>query len=109
MIEDLIRQPCTLTKRVPSGAVDEYGDEVLSETNVATVCAVQQRRREEPGGAGETSDTDWIGFFLPSEDVSTASKLVQGTRKFEFVGAPWPVEDHLRGTVHHIEASLRIA
>ena len=108
-IESLIRQPCVLTKRAASGAVDEYGDEVLAETQVETVCALQQRRREEEGDAGENSESDWVAFFLPDEDVDTASKLVQGTRTFEFVGSPWPVEDHLRGIVHHIEATVRIA
>lgn len=108
MFEQLL-QPCTLITRAPSGETDDYGDDVIEEDEVETVCAIQQRDRREPGDAGENSISDWIGFFLAGEMLDTASAVEQDGRKFEFVGEPWPVINHRTGVVHHIEASLRRA
>jgi hypothetical protein len=108
VVESLITLPCTLVGRTESDSeTDDYGKPLVEEDSTETVCYLEQRQRDEEGNEGETSTSDWLAAFLPDEDVDTASALIQAGRVFEFVGAPWPVQDVEAGNVSHIEATVR--
>lgn len=108
MISTLLTTPCTLLLRSNSGSTDDYGNAIESETEVETVCAVQQQRRTEPGEHDDLSDTSWLGFFPVGTDLEAADAVeVDGHGTFELIGDPWPVDDHELGTTSHVEATLR--
>jgi hypothetical protein len=107
VVESLITLPCTLVGRTETEETDDYGKPIVEEDTTETVCYLEQRQRAEEGSEGEASRSDWLAAFLADEDVDTASALIQGGRVFEFVGAPWPVQDVEAGTVSHIEATVR--
>lgn len=103
----LIDRPCTITRRSSaSGTIDDYGGEIPSEQTVETVCQIQQIRRVEPGGDGELSITDWVGFFLPGEVLSTADLVTVDDGDYEVVGDPWQAQQG-SPSVWHVEATLR--
>ena len=108
-IANLLTTPCTLLVRSDSGSDDGYGNSVSTVTEVETVCAIQQRSRDEEESQGELSDTSWLGVFPAGTDLTTADAVdVEGYGRFELVGDPWTVADHLvAGTPHHVEATLR--
>lgn len=87
-IATLINRDCTLLLRDDSGTVDDYGNDIASVTTVATVCELQPRRSNEDNGAGEVSDDDYVAYFLPGTDLSTADAVVVDSETFEFVGKP---------------------
>lgn len=109
MISQLINRDCKLIRRSDTGEEDELGNTIPTETVVETVCELQQRRRDEPDMGGEVSQTDWVAFFLPTEDVDTNDLLVVDGLAYELVGDPWTVRDPLAGTDSHIEASVERA
>lgn len=108
-LSQLINRPCTLVYRTDTGDTDELGNVIPSETRVDAVCEVQQDRREEPGDAGEVSDTRWSGYFLPGVDLRTADAVqVEGIGTFELIGDPWPARNPRTETEEHVEATLRL-
>jgi hypothetical protein len=106
-IASLITRPCTLRGETTTGTRGAYGHETTAPTSVETVCEVQQRQRSEAADQGELSETDWHGFFLPTESMNGASSVeVPGLGTFEFVGDPWKVRDPETQAESHWEASL---
>jgi hypothetical protein len=79
----------TLVKRVLSGAVDAYGNDVYTEQNVTVPNCVFQ-----PGGSGEnlafadqTNTNDSV--FLPAgTDVTYLDAIIYKGIKFEVTGVP---------------------
>lgn len=110
MLSALINRPATLVIRVDSGEVDDYGNAVLSETTVETVAELQQRRRDEPEGQGETSETDWVLFLPAGTALTTADTVtVEPLGTFEVVGDPWPARNPRTRVESHVECSVRKA
>jgi hypothetical protein len=108
-LTQLLSRDCTVIQRSPSGGSDDYGNIVPTETELDTVCELQQRRRDEPSDQGELSDTVWDAFFLPTEDVRTDDALVVDGGLYEFVGDPWTVRNPRTAADSHIEATARRA
>lgn len=109
-IASLINRSCTIVVSQATGEEDDFSNEKAPQSQVATVCEIQQRQRDEDDDQGELSDADWNAFFLPADEdsLSTASQLwVADEGTFEFVGAPWAVRDPETSTVSHVEATLR--
>lgn len=106
MLATLLNTPCTLVHRSDEGDEDAYGDPILTETTVETVCSLQQRQRDEPGDAGELSVTLWTLFLPTGTALATDDAVVVRGEIFELVGEPW---DALEGSaaVHHVEATVR--
>lgn len=105
-IENLINRECVLLLRSPSGSTDEYGNELVVETLVSTVCELQPRRVDEAGDEGEVSDDDYVAYFLP-RDLSTADAVVVDGATYEFTGKP-PVRRNPRtGTDIYAKAFVR--
>lgn len=103
----LINRECSIIRRRPGTTDDGYGNEIPEETVVASVCEIQQRRRDEPGDAGEVSETDWIGFFLPDESLRTADAIAVDGEEYEVVGDPWRARNPRTREFSHVEASLK--
>lgn len=111
-VTSLVNTPCTVIRRVSGGEEDDYGNEIPTIEEVASVCEVQKQIRrssEEPEAEGELSDTLWLGIFLAGEDLTTADAIdVDGLGRMELIGAPWPVRNPRTQSVSHIEANLRL-
>lgn len=93
--------------RSSTGATDDRGDAVPDTDEVATVCELQQERRQEKDQQGELSDTQWVAYFLPGEDLSTADALIVDGQEFELVGDPWQARSPRTQEVSHVEVTLR--
>lgn len=107
-LTSLINRPCLLIRRSESGDTDDYGNDIATETIVATVCEIQQIRRTEPATEGELSQGDWVAFFLPGTALDTSDAIeVDGLGTFELVGGPWVVRNPRTQQESHVEASLR--
>ena len=104
-LAELINQPCTIVRR-SEAEEEEFGEPTRTETRVETVCHIQQRRRDEPGALGEVSETDWLAFFMPDEQLRTGDAVETEGWVYELIGDPW-VADQGSPEVHHIEATLR--
>ena len=105
MLSQLINRDCTILRRSASGSEDDYGNEIQTDHVEQTVVEIQQRVRKEHDDA--VADTDWIGFFLPGEDVQSGDAIVLDGHKFEVVGDPWPVRNPRTQAESHVEAGLR--
>lgn len=106
----LINRPCTLVRRSPSGATDDYGRALRGETRIETVCELQQARRDEPSDQADLSVTLWSAFFLPGDDVRTGDALVVDGVEYEMVGDPWDARSPFAGSrLDHVEATVKRA
>ena len=105
-IATLINRPATIILRSPSGDTDEYGNEVPVEDELATAVELQQVRRDEPAGAGEVSDTRWLGFFPAGTDLTTADAVEIEGERYELEGDPWAVRNPRTGAESHVETTL---
>lgn len=109
-VVQLINRDCILYVAQASGSTDDYGNPTDTHSPVTTVCELQQVRRDEPDSQGELSDTQWLAFFHPDEDMGdrpSANKLEVEGNVYEFVGAPWLARYPRSQTDSHIEAGLR--
>lgn len=108
MLSQLINRPCTLVLRSSSTELDAHGNEIPSEDLVASVCEIQQQRRDEPGGEGELSDTRWDAFFPVGTSLTTGDSVeVPGLGTFELTGDPWSARNPRTQVESHVEATLR--
>jgi hypothetical protein len=107
VISRLISRPCTLILRRDGDATDEFGNPIAEETEVETVCELQQRRRDERIGAGETSDTFWALYLRPGEDLRTSDAVEVDGEVYELVGEPWTVRNSRTGATSHVQATVR--
>lgn len=106
-LSQLITRPCTIVYRTPTDEAGPYGDKLVEESTFGTVCELQQEARSERAESGELSDTRWVAFFLPGENLNTASALIVDGDTYEVVGDPWEARNPLTDTVSHIEVTLR--
>lgn len=110
MISNLLTRPATLHRTTTGGTVDEYGNAVEVTEDVAVLCELQQRRRDEPDAQGELSVTDWVLFLPAGTEVSTADTVtVEPIGDFEIVGDSWPVRNPRTQQDSHVEASVKRA
>lgn len=106
----LINRPCTITHRTWDGAADRYGSKLPVETDVVTVCELQQRQRNERDDAGETIDSSWLLVLLPETVIAAGDTVsVVGDGEFEVHGEPWVSRNPRTQIVSHIEATVKRA
>lgn len=86
-IAALINRSCVLLRRDVSGT-DDYGNDTTTDTAIETVCEIQPRRANEDDRTEEVSEDDYVAWFLPTEDLTTADALVVDGATYEFVGHP---------------------
>lgn len=107
-LTQLINRTCTIIRRSESGATDDFGNDLPTETEEDTVCEVQQQRRTEGEADEEIAEGDWLGIFPAGTDLRTGDAVrVDGIGTFELVGDPWPARNPRSQTESHVEASLR--
>lgn len=106
MLSQLINQPCTITRRGTSSDTDAYGDEIPTETEVETVCELQQRQRTEHD-QGEVSDTTWLLLLLPGTAIDTGDLVTVDDEDYEMVGDPWHVRNPRTQAESHVECTVR--
>ncbi len=110
-IAQLMNTPTTILRRSASGETDPYGNEVETVEEIETVSEIQKQQRadEEPGDAGEVSDTKWIGFFPPDTELRTDDAVkVDGIGTLELTGDPWEVRNPRTQVFSHLEVPMRI-
>jgi hypothetical protein len=110
-VSRLMNRPVTIIRRSGAGVEDAYGNETVSVEEIETVAEVQKQQRadEEPGDAGEVSDTKWIGFFPPDTELRTDDAVrVDGIGTLELTGDPWQVRNPRTRAFSHLEVPMRI-
>ncbi len=103
----LLTRPITIIRRSASEDVDAYGNTVNDEAMVEVVGELQQVRRDEPGGEGETSDTRWALFLPAGTALSTRDIVLVGDEEYEVIGEPWSARNPRTQALSHVEATLR--
>jgi hypothetical protein len=101
----MMNTPCTILRREATGE-DKYGDPIFKDVAVQTVCALQQRRREEHDEGGEVSDT-LSDLFLPTgTEVGAGDAILVRGWEYEVVGEPWSAEEG-SPSLWHVEATVQ--
>lgn len=106
-LTDLLNRPVTIIHRSASGSTDAYGNDVPDETLTATTGELQQVRRDEPGGEGETSRTDWLLILPAGTLLRTGDAVIVDGQEYELVGDPWIARNPRTRLTSHIEATCR--
>ncbi len=101
----LMQTPATIVRRTEDGTVDEDNNEIPYESEVTTVCDLQQIRRSEPATKGELSETFWNCYFPVDTELHTADAVEIEGHLYEVVGDPWNANQGSAG-VNHLEATL---
>lgn len=104
-VNRMLRTPCTILRRVPDGE-DSFGNPTYTTEEVETVCALQQRRRDEHEEGGELSDTLWSLYLPPGTALDTGESVEVKGRTYEVVGEPWDAQEGSR-SMWHVEATCR--
>jgi hypothetical protein len=109
-ISTLINRTCTITRRSSSTSKDDYGNVIPATSTVTTVCELQQQPRRsdsESEAHADLSDTQWVAFLLPGEQIDASDKITVDGQAFEVAGQPWPARNPRTQAVSHIEVNLR--
>lgn len=102
----MMRTPCTLLLR-QEGEEDALGNPIPGEpVEVETVCAFQQKRRDEPPAEGETSVTEWDLFLPYGTEINTGDAVRVKGHVYELVGDPWEADEGSR-SLWHVAATVR--
>lgn len=110
MLSQLLNQPCTIVRRSASSATDEYGNEIPDETEISTVCELQQERHlsdAEPANQGELSDTKWLLVLTTGTVIRTGDVVIVNGERYEMFGDPWHARNPRTGAESHVEATVR--
>jgi hypothetical protein len=102
----LLNRDCTIIRRTTSGTLDADGNDVPGETEVQTVCAIQQNSRTEHDGDGEVPDATWIVFLPFSKSLHSGDAIVVAGEIYEVVGEPARPQNGSED-MWHIEATVR--
>jgi hypothetical protein len=102
----LLSTTCTIVRRTDSGATDDDGNAIKTETPYQTVCSLQQVRRDEPPASGELSVTLWDLFLPTGTAIDTSDAVIVDGAVYEVVGQPWDATEGSAG-VHHVEATVK--
>lgn len=104
--ERMMKTPCTVIQRVPTGSTDRHGDAINKLVEVETRCSLQKVRGTEHEGGGEVSDTSWRLWLPWGIEIDAGAAVRAKGRQYEVVGDPWEAEEGSRG-LWHVEADLR--
>lgn len=106
MLSTLLNRPVTITRNLPSGDEDDYGNEIPTENVVETVGELQQVQRTEPGAAGELSVTHWLLMLPAGTDLRTGDSVEVEGAAYQLVGDPWQVRNPRTQAESHVEATV---
>lgn len=107
-IARLINRPCTIRREVEGKAEDSLGDAVTEPVEVETKCELQQVGGFRGEAEGEVSETRWLIFLLPAEEVGTGDSIdVEGAGVFQVFGEPWRARNPRTGQYSHIQVTVR--
>lgn len=106
-LTQLLNRTVTITRRSASGDIDEFGNEISTETNVATVGELQQTQRTEPAAQGELSITTWLLVLPAGTSIDTGDAVIVDNHTYEVIGAPWQARNPRTQVASHVEATLR--
>jgi hypothetical protein len=101
----LMQTPCVIVRRTDHGAIDDYGDAILTESLVEAICDLQQQSRTETNGVVTTS---WVIFFPIGTEVDSGDSILVKDVEYEVEGDPWEA-DQGSEAVNHVVATLRRA
>lgn len=106
-IARLINRPCTIRREVEGDTKDELGNATTDAVAVETKCELQQASGFRSEREGEVSETRWVIFLLPGEEVGSGDSIdVEGDGVFEVFGEPWKVRNPRTGACSHIEVAV---
>ena len=103
----LLNRACTITGRTFTGQLDEYGDEIATETTIDTVCELQQQQRTETDDPGTRAASTWTLFLPAGTTIGPADTVTVDGQDFELVGEAWPARNPRTQTESHMEATIR--
>lgn len=105
----LLNRPCTLIHRSASGDLDDFGNDILTETTEATVYELQQTQRTEPPLDNELGVSTFLAVFPPGTTISVDMAVVDGIdgHEYEVIGEPWIARNPRTHNASHVEATVR--
>jgi len=110
----LLRHPITLIKRVPSGVDDAWGQPVLDEERLDTVCHYQQRITGDLDKNTDDTVFEDVMIFLPGGTQlgpydAVELQMGERTETMEVIGQPSPVNNARLDAVNHVKLTARRA
>lgn len=88
---------------------DEYGNPGEDTTTTTASCELQQTRRDEETVDADVQQETWTLFLEPAATIDGGDRVTVDGVTYEVIGPPWPARHPRRGTVTHIEATVRRA
>jgi len=104
--ERMMKTPCTILQRVPTGEKDRHGDVITKLVEVETYCSLQKVRGAEHEDGGEVPDTSWLLWLPWGTAIDSGAAVRAKGRQYEVVGDPWDVDEGSR-SLWHVEAAVR--
>lgn len=105
-VERMMKTPCTVIRRIPTGEKNRHGVELTEPDTEETRCALQQQRALEVDEGGETSDTRWLLILPHGTEVDTGDAVEVRGDRYEIEGDPWSAEEGSR-SLWHVEVQVR--
>lgn len=103
----LLNRACTITHRTfDPDVVNEFGDEIPTETPATTVCELQQRQRSETSDPGQVSKTEWLLILPAGTTIATGDTVTIDGLAYEVSGEPWPARNPRTQAASHVEATV---
>lgn len=99
-------KPMTVTHYTDAG-LDADGRPVQSETTATVTAGYRHREAVDRFDAGLVVVDEWIAYMPPDTAVAVGDKVLIAEGELEVVSQPFPVWNHRRGLVHHLEVRLR--
>lgn len=103
----LLNLPVTITRRVETDELDEFGNQLDDEQAVETVGELQQRQSNEPAGAGEVSIGDFLLILPAGTQLTTGDRVTVDGQAYEVVGDPWRARNPRTRQFSHVQATVR--
>jgi hypothetical protein len=87
--------------------IDEYGDEIPTETTVETVGELQQQQRTEQDLARRDLRHPLAADPPGRDQIGTGDSVEVDGHEYEVVGEPWAARNPRTRAESHVEATLR--
>lgn len=106
MIDHLLTQPATITRRTDSGSKDAYGNPIPTETTASTVGFAQQDAETDDRVDADRAELMWWVFLPPGTAIDRTDRITIAGETLEVVELRSPTRPGPE--THHVEARCRV-
>jgi hypothetical protein len=106
----LLKQPLSVQHFAPTGAHDDYGNEIVAQVGSPTTVNgyLEQTEEREITLNRETYITDWLAILPAGTVIDGNDRITFGGATYEVIGPPDRKWNPRLGAESHVEAHLRV-